>query len=105
MDKQFIMIVFAASALFVGLFLLPGAVGGLEAAEPVEHQVAATDDLHLLAGYYYRDPRRWGEIFAANREKINDPNLIFPGQVLTIPGEGMNSFPLPYGEWRQKVKS
>jgi nucleoid-associated protein YgaU len=104
MDSQSLKILLAASVVFLGLlFLAPGDV--LQAAEPVEHQVVITDDLHLLAGYYYRDPRRWGEIFAANRDKISDPNLIFPGQILTIPGEGMNAFPLPYGEWRQKVKS
>lgn len=28
----------------------------------------------------------WRSIFRANRDKINDPDLIFPGQVFTIPG-------------------
>jgi nucleoid-associated protein YgaU len=26
-------------------------------------------------------------IYAANREAIRDPNLIFPGQVFTLPAE------------------
>lgn len=33
----------------------------------------------------YRDGSKWPWIYEANKEKINDPNLIFPGWVLLIP--------------------
>ena len=31
------------------------------------------------------DPSKWKDIYDANTDQISDPNLIFPGQVLTIP--------------------
>lgn len=33
----------------------------------------------------YDNPFKWPTIYNANKDKIRDPNLIYPGQVLTIP--------------------
>lgn len=33
----------------------------------------------------YRNEEKWKRIFRANRDKIQDPNLIYPGQVFLIP--------------------
>ncbi len=33
----------------------------------------------------YGQGARWSKIYEANRERIHDPNLIFPGQELSIP--------------------
>jgi nucleoid-associated protein YgaU len=30
----------------------------------------------------------WNDVYQANRDKISDPNKIYPGQVLTIPAKG-----------------
>jgi len=59
---------------------------GLEASLPVEalHQVQPTDNLHLLAAYYYRDARQWRRIFHANRETMTNPNLIYINQIVRI---------------------
>ncbi len=35
--------------------------------------------------YIFNDPWKWKKIFKANRHQIEDPNLIFPNQVLIIP--------------------
>jgi hypothetical protein len=35
--------------------------------------------------YVYGDPFRWPEIYSANKDQIKDPDLIYPGQVFTIP--------------------
>ncbi len=35
---------------------------------------------------HYDDASKWPRIFEANRHQIQDPNRIFPGQVLRIPG-------------------
>jgi LysM repeat protein len=43
------------------------------------------DHLSKIAKEIYGDARRWPEIFEANKDKITDPNLIFPGQELRIP--------------------
>lgn len=72
-------------------------------AEDLRHEVIGSDNLHLLAGYYYRNPRRWKEIYRVNRQSVKDPNLIEPGTVLTIPGDGLKTFPERYEEWKAKV--
>ncbi|MCD6422623.1 MAG: LysM peptidoglycan-binding domain-containing protein [Elusimicrobia bacterium] len=33
----------------------------------------------------YNDPWQWKKIYFANRDKIKDPDLIYPGQVFKIP--------------------
>ncbi len=33
----------------------------------------------------YGDASRWPEIYEANKDKVNDPDLIYPNQVFTIP--------------------
>lgn len=33
----------------------------------------------------YGDGSRWPEIYEANKDKINDPDLIYPNQVFTVP--------------------
>ncbi|HUW22530.1 MAG TPA: LysM peptidoglycan-binding domain-containing protein [bacterium] len=34
---------------------------------------------------FYGDPWKWKRIYRANQDKIKDPDLIYPGQRLTIP--------------------
>lgn len=34
---------------------------------------------------FYGDPWKWKRIYRANRDKIEDPDLIYPGQRLSIP--------------------
>ncbi|RPI96706.1 MAG: hypothetical protein EHM32_02625 [Spirochaetales bacterium] len=43
------------------------------------------DCLWRISLYVYRDARLWPLIYVANRDKIKDPDLIFPGQKFTIP--------------------
>ncbi len=56
---------------------------------PYEQETATVqrgDTLSALAGRYLGDPSRWREIYDANRAVIgDDPDLILPGQVLTLP--------------------
>ncbi|RLD17404.1 MAG: hypothetical protein DRI36_03900 [Caldiserica bacterium] len=35
--------------------------------------------------YIYNDPWKWKRIYQANKNKIKNPDLIYPGQVLKIP--------------------
>ena len=50
----------------------------------VQHTVKRAEELHLLAGYYYRDCRQWVRIYQDNAGTIQNPNKIYPGQVLYI---------------------
>jgi nucleoid-associated protein YgaU len=54
-----------------------------KAIEKVTIQPGAT--LWALAKANYGDGRLYVQIFKANRKAIKDPNLIFPGQIFTIP--------------------
>lgn len=50
-----------------------------------QYTVAAGDSLSSIAQQFYGDPALYPRLFEANRNQLNDPNLIFPGQVLRIP--------------------
>ena len=50
-----------------------------------QYTVVAGDTLSGIASKYYGDANRWPIIFEANRHQLQDPDHIFPGQVLRIP--------------------
>ena len=50
-----------------------------------QYTVVAGDTLSGIAQKYYQDATRWPVIFEANRHQLQDPDHIFPGQVLRIP--------------------
>ena len=43
------------------------------------------DTLSAIADDFYGDPAKFGVIFAANRNLLDDPDVIVPGQDLRIP--------------------
>ena len=43
------------------------------------------DCLWLIARQMYGNGSDYTKIFEANRDQISNPNLIYPGQVLTMP--------------------
>lgn len=49
------------------------------------YTVKSGDCLWNIAASYYGDGSQYEKIYQANTDKISDPNLIYPGQVLTIP--------------------
>jgi nucleoid-associated protein YgaU len=49
------------------------------------HTVQAGDTLSAIADQFYGDPARFTTIFEANRNVLDDPDVIFPGQELRIP--------------------
>jgi hypothetical protein len=67
----------------------------------VLHQVSSMENLHLLAAYYYGDPRQWAKIYHANRGKIKNPNRLQIGQILRIPVQRGWSPRYNYEEWFQ----
>lgn len=65
-----------------------GGVASTEAAAPGSEQtyiVASGDTLSHIARQFYGKASRWPAIFDANRDQLDDPDRIRPGQVLKIP--------------------
>ncbi len=49
------------------------------------HTVLKGETLGKIAQHYFGKASKYKEIFAANRDILNNPDLIKPGQVLIIP--------------------
>ncbi len=60
---------------------------------PKRYSVAQDDWLAKIAGYWeiYDNYRKWPVLYEANRNQIDDPDLIFPGQDLVVPREAYPS--------------
>jgi len=73
-----------SAATLVAALILPGFA---LAQEPQgSHTVVDGDTLWDLSQFYYDDPFEWRVIWNANREVVEDPNWIYPDEVLVIPG-------------------
>ncbi|HPR17656.1 MAG TPA: LysM peptidoglycan-binding domain-containing protein [Candidatus Cloacimonadota bacterium] len=68
------------------------------------YTVVKGDWLSKIAGYsfIYNDISKWPIIYRANRDRIKDPNLIYPDQVIKIPRGLPNEWKVYKGEclWR-----
>jgi nucleoid-associated protein YgaU len=62
-------------------FRIPRDVG------PNQHLVVRGEFLSKIAGYanVYGSPFKWSNLYEANKNIIEDPNLIYPHQVLNVP--------------------
>ena len=49
------------------------------------YKVVAGDSLSKIAKREYGDANEWRRIYEANKHLIDNPDLIYPGQELTIP--------------------
>jgi len=56
------------------------------APESKYHTVVKGDTLSKIAKEYYGDAMKYPAIFEANKPMLKDPDKIYPGQVLRIPG-------------------
>ena len=72
---------------------VPFAVEDLTPAELAKAEVGnviirKNDNLWTIAQRLYGDGRRYTSIYQQNRDQIKNPQLIFPGQIFKVPGEG-----------------
>ena len=49
------------------------------------YEVKSGDSLSKIAKQHYGDANKWKALFEANREVIEDPDLIYPGQKIRVP--------------------
>jgi nucleoid-associated protein YgaU len=47
--------------------------------------VSRGDSLWRISRITYGDGTRYAVVYQANRDRIRDPNLIHPGQILVLP--------------------
>jgi nucleoid-associated protein YgaU len=64
--------------------------GGASSSAPAagnaqSYTVKSGDSLSKIAKHFYGDGGKWHRIYDANRDKIKNPDLIHPGDELTIP--------------------
>ncbi len=60
-------------------------VSAATASTAQSYTVVGGDSLSKIAKKFYGDANAWHKIFDANRDKISNPDMIHPGQVLAIP--------------------
>ena len=73
-------------------------------AQDVEHTIRSGDNLHLIAGYYYGNPREWKRVWKTNKESIARPNRLSPGKILRIEGSPDDSLLGSYDDFRSRVR-
>jgi len=70
-------------------WVLAGWVIKVPRSWPRKHKVMQDEWLAKIAGYWeiYDNYRQWPVLYEANRDRIQDPDLIFPEQELVVPRE------------------
>lgn len=74
-------------------------------ALPTEWTVRKGETLFKISAYeqIYSNGAKWPRIYRANKDKIEDPNLIYPDWVLAIPRGLPMSHMVVEGEWLAKI--
>lgn len=73
------------AALMLAVLMLVGLLA--MGASAATHTVAPGENLSSLAQQYLGDRTKWREIYELNKDVIKNPNVIYVGQVLNVPGE------------------
>ena len=69
----------------IGVSESPTAVGTTGGSNQRTYTVKPGDSLSKIAKDFYGDAQAYNRIFDANRDQLNDPDRIHPGQILKIP--------------------
>ena len=72
---------------------------------PKMHVVEKGEFLQKISGYeaIYADPLKWPRIYRANKDRIKDPNLIYPGWELSIPRDWPSMWTVKQDEYLSKI--
>jgi nucleoid-associated protein YgaU len=95
--------ILGSAGIFLAVLLLAAPAAVPAAEEIIRHTVRKGDTLMLMAGYYYKDPRQWKQIYSVNREVLADPHLVVPGMVLKIEADPSLQWAIPYADYLSRV--
>jgi len=72
---------------------------------PTSYTVIRGDCLWNISGKeeIYADPIKWPRLYRANRDQISDPDLIYPGQIFSVPRDWPRKHRVVRGEWLCKI--
>ncbi|WP_334179640.1 LysM peptidoglycan-binding domain-containing protein [Pseudoxanthomonas sp.] len=68
-------------------FVVSGNVQDVTPANEITYTVGKGDTLSKIAKEHLGSANAWKQIFEANRDVIDDPDRIFPGQVIKLPSK------------------
>lgn len=68
-----------------GADTVPGTGGGSGGAGARTYTIEKGDTLSEISKRFYGKAKYWKQIFDANSAEIENPDRIFPGQVITLP--------------------
>ncbi|MFC1521837.1 LysM peptidoglycan-binding domain-containing protein [Elusimicrobiota bacterium] len=92
-----------AGGLILAFGLLAFCAPDVSAKEKESYVIVRGDTLWDLAALFYNDPFRWKEIYDANKDQMENPDIIYPEQLLFVPGIGFVKA-LPKEEPKLEVK-
>jgi nucleoid-associated protein YgaU len=68
-----------------GLQVKPQPPAAPKEPDYIFYTIVSGDSLSKIAKKYYGDAMKWNTLFEANREVIQNADLIYPGQVIRVP--------------------
>jgi len=92
-----------ATVLAAGCLVSLAPAPGRCEAQTAEHTIRSGDNLHLIAGYYYGDPRQWKRVWKTNRKALAGPSRLAPGKTLRIEDFVDDNLLGSYDDYRSRV--
>jgi hypothetical protein len=93
-----------AVAVAAGCLVALAPVAARCAVQTIEHTIRTGDNLHLIAGYYFGNPRQWQTIWKSNRKTLAGPDRLVPGRILRIEGSSGAGWQDSYDDFRSRVR-